>query len=535
MKKRIFTGVTSLSVAISIVSGFALSTTAAETATSEYGLGDIGISASEENTYFSQFDNAADEAGYESAQIASSVDLSTSSYFPPIGNQGSLGSCVSWASTYYQFTYEANKLNNITTTSENAYSPAWMFNMLNGGENKGSTVTRAYDVLTYHGALKMSDSPYNYSNFNYAWSNNTQALVDALRTRVTSSGTISIATSTDKITYSSDSQLNTLKKLLCAGKIVTVSVSAEAGLSNWSFKDVYSGGNTGDVAAYRASSASSGHLMTIVGYNNNITCDINGNGTIESTERGAFKVANSWETNWKNNGYVWVMYDALNFTSANTTNTWESSETGTRISIFDRNMGSTNSFYYINVENKIVNLVGLVNINTQDRYKLNISIGNNSIYNTIFNSSLNPNPSASAFNGTLVVDYLDYDDNILEHLTDSWGIRINNASTSYAISSAVSYTIADNKLNSIKTVNPITSSIGKNGTLTRDYILSLQLGDVDYVDGITNSDSSLIQQYCADMVEFSDLQMILADFNENGSVEVSDAILILQYIAENNS
>ena len=37
------------------------------------------------------------------------------------------------------------------------------------------------------------------------------------------------------------------------------------------------------------------------------------------------------------------------------------------------------------------------------------------------------------------------------------------------------------------------------------------------------------------MVEFSDLQMILADFNENGSVEVSDAILILQYIAENNS
>lgn len=34
--------------------------------------------------------------------------------------------------------------------------------------------------------------------------------------------------------------------------------------------------------------------MTLVGYNDNIWVDINGNGIVDNGEKGAFKIANSW-------------------------------------------------------------------------------------------------------------------------------------------------------------------------------------------------------------------------------------------------
>ena len=37
--------------------------------------------------------------------MPSSFDISTHSAFPPIGNQGNIKSCASWATTYYTYTY----------------------------------------------------------------------------------------------------------------------------------------------------------------------------------------------------------------------------------------------------------------------------------------------------------------------------------------------------------------------------------------------------------------------------------------------
>ena len=54
-------------------------------------------------------DGVALRSGYPSK-----VDLSTSKYFPAIGSQGGVGSCTAFSTVYYQFTYEANKLNDIT-------------------------------------------------------------------------------------------------------------------------------------------------------------------------------------------------------------------------------------------------------------------------------------------------------------------------------------------------------------------------------------------------------------------------------------
>ncbi|MBF0259083.1 MAG: PKD domain-containing protein [Desulfamplus sp.] len=56
--------------------------------------------------------------------------------------------------------------------------------------------------------------------------------------------------------------------------------------------------------------------MTVVGYNDNIWVDINGNGSVDSGEKGAFRIANSWGTGWGEGGFAWMAYDALKNPSA---------------------------------------------------------------------------------------------------------------------------------------------------------------------------------------------------------------------------
>ena len=95
---------------------------------SEYGTGMLPITDNQLEEYIDSISVDFNEeqsvmSMNSTLSLPSSYDLSTSPYFPPIGNQQSIGSCAAWATTYYQFTYEANKLNNIVSTADNAYSP----------------------------------------------------------------------------------------------------------------------------------------------------------------------------------------------------------------------------------------------------------------------------------------------------------------------------------------------------------------------------------------------------------------------------
>lgn len=72
--------------------------------------------------------------------VPSSVDLSQDAAFPPIANQEEFGSCTTFATTYYQFTYMVNKkLNNTVTSQSQAFSPKWIYNSLNGGDYRNGT------------------------------------------------------------------------------------------------------------------------------------------------------------------------------------------------------------------------------------------------------------------------------------------------------------------------------------------------------------------------------------------------------------
>ncbi len=432
-------------------------------------------------------------------------------------------------SVHYQFTYEANKLNGIPTTEDNAYSPAWIFNLWNGGEDGGSVNTVAYDLLKTHGAVHMSDAPYRSTNgstyiyadnFDYSWCTDTTAMIDALHTRLTGHDVVTIPSSGTPIRNNSSEALNEVKELLYGtdgtdGKVLNIRVRFG---NNWLYtnRKVYDSATgtsanyhnpeTGvsEEVAYCAIAGGGGHAMTVVGYDDNVWCDINNNNVIDEAELGAFKVANSWGEDYGNDGYIWVAYDALNRVSA--VPNIESSDN--RISIFDRDIdingnGPANGFYYIDVANYDVYYVGQLTLNTDYRNSLSLSAGRAEDGNTstTFSSKFSSNSPVSknlAHTGTLVFDYDDLCYPIDEYISGyDWYVRLsgnhNNAT----------FKITDNLSNTIVDFGNIS-----NGSSYRP--ISLSMGDLNYNGILDENDTAILNEARNGNRILSNLQEYLA-------------------------
>ena len=119
-------------------------------------------------------------------------------------------------------------------------------------------------------------------------------------------------------TYASDF-LDTVKSLLTNGYVVVFGTY----IHSWQFTTISDDLLTeednafvGKPVGYWLNGSSGGHAMTIVGYNDHLWVDINGNGTVDSGEKGALRIANSWGAGWKDGGFAWFAYDAINSPSA---------------------------------------------------------------------------------------------------------------------------------------------------------------------------------------------------------------------------
>lgn len=198
---------------------------------------------------------------------------------PPVGDQGTQGSCVAWSVGYAYKSYQEQVLRGWgDSTASHEFSPAYIYNQLDGGQDNGISIASAMNLLVSQGCDTLDDMPYNQNDYT------TQPTV-LQKAR---------AAHFKEASWSSvplDSQVYNIKYALTKGPV-------EAGA--WVY---WSNGwqQTGDIniADIAGLSLAGGHGICIVGYDNNHQME---DGT------GALEFINSWGTSWGHSGYGWMSY-----------------------------------------------------------------------------------------------------------------------------------------------------------------------------------------------------------------------------------
>ncbi|MCB9017273.1 MAG: C1 family peptidase [Prevotellaceae bacterium] len=220
--------------------------------------------------------------------LPSSVSLER--YFPPIGNQGSYGTCVAWATGYNM------------KTALNAKEKGWSSSDLAKASNQTSPVD------LWH-LMSSSDkgSGCNGSNFEPAMKTiqskgvSDMSAVSFSGLKMTCDGVSGVGNSSNKlgqyriIAYTKDlgessdygMNANNFKYWLSKGYPVLIGAQLGERFMSWNSSSVI----TSDTEGYNGQHAY--HAMVCVGYDDN---------------KQAFRVRNSWDSDWGDNGSIWVGY-----------------------------------------------------------------------------------------------------------------------------------------------------------------------------------------------------------------------------------
>lgn len=490
------------------------------------------------------------------AILPSKVDLSVDSAFPPIDSQGNINSCVGWSTTYYQFTYEVNKLRNlpskkITTDvngniieeriDENVYSPSWTYNYINHGANEISGIDDGYKVLKNQGAMKWADYPHeeNIDNYTFAWSTDIKKMTEALEYRGVMNK-FRVYNASYLTTVNDDFDIS-VKEKLANGHVATVTTD----IVGW----VQMKNEDGEEFVVCCGTGGSGHALAVVGYDDDIEITVNG-----VTLKGALKLANSYGTDWGNNGYIWVAYDALNPTSEFGTE-WQNggnelkTNNGTEYEAGDRKpvFGSDNQFRFINVCRCDITFAGYTKFSsTTNNISLYAQEGMTALNMPIHYSG--DTTSESATTKYLVYDYFSLNSDACGNpvysgdaydldscLTSNWTVRVSDNSATHSEIRTANVRIIDNLSGVIAPQTAVTKFL-TNGEISFTYAVNLAKGRVTSYDNnaFTTEDTALILDFITRKVEFSNLQIFLADYNNDGAVSLKDVTAMNSAIAARN-
>lgn len=219
-------------------------------------------------------------------ELPKSIDLS--SMMPPVGNQGRQNSCVAWATGYaiksyllknkgqapdYDPPFAGGKGNFV-------FSPAFIYNQQNGGEDKGLYYYKTMEFLKSNGAAPWSSMP--YSDKDYLTQPSPSSKKEALKYKIKSFSRLNFKNPDE------------IKRVLAGKNVVMVGMIIDDAFYKLKGSAIYdeNGGQS-----------YGGHAMTIVGYDDNKKS--------KSGKKGAFKLQNSWGTNWGDKGFGWVSYSML--------------------------------------------------------------------------------------------------------------------------------------------------------------------------------------------------------------------------------
>ncbi len=212
--------------------------------------------------------------------------LDLTGYLPPVGNQGQQNSCLGWAlgyglKSYYeqaarQWGYDAPSRGG---RGLHVFSPSFIYNQINGGEDRGATPRDAFALLTRQGASPWALMPYREDDFQAPPGPEARSQALAFR-----------AEDYRKLPCS---DVNAIKAELYRGNPVLIGIRAHLNFYNLGEK----------VWENHEGRFFGGHAVLIAGYDDARRSALG--------YTGAYRIYNSFGPKWGQEGLGWLAYDFM--------------------------------------------------------------------------------------------------------------------------------------------------------------------------------------------------------------------------------
>lgn len=208
--------------------------------------------------------------------VPASVDLT--SWAVPVGNQGQIGSCVSWTVGYAISGWFARRQGQAGTP----YAPLFLYNQITNGQGGASTGTTFYQNLQLEqtgGIVPLSQFPSGHYNPAVIPSNTQKAA--ALDYRITSWNTLYY-----NLSMSAASGQTLIKQALANEKPVALGIKV--------YQNFYSVSSANPYYSAPSGSFLGRHAVAVLAY-----------------DSYGVKIQNSWGTGWGQGGYAWLSWSFL--------------------------------------------------------------------------------------------------------------------------------------------------------------------------------------------------------------------------------
>ena len=256
--------------------------------------------------------------GATRAQRPAYVNNAEQKFFPPVFNQDG-GSCGSASRICYMFTYELNAYRNLDGKNSRNYYPShfvWLLTNGNSGKNEFVTSIGVPSAATYGGQTYSAlFGSQDCANNDFGWMQGYNKWFEAMNNRMLEPvnfpvhvGTAEGREAVKNWLWNHNGDNSFYAGGICGigvasadgnyeGRIPNTSVNSSAGVVNKKY--VKKWGPQVD------------HALTIVGYDDRIEFDLDGNGVAgeaSKDEIGAWIIVNSWGTWWGNSGFIYCPY-----------------------------------------------------------------------------------------------------------------------------------------------------------------------------------------------------------------------------------
>ncbi len=203
---------------------------------------------------------------------------------PPIGNQGSEGSCVAFGTAYAARSIARYYKTGASSYSysSNIFSPEFIYNQIKISTCAGgSYATDAFNKMAYYLPWGSGGGVCTWTKMPYSSTNGCSTMPNASQVSNASLYSISGYATVNSVT-------NDIKNQLVQNRAVVVCGPVDTKFQNLAYGATYT--------SYNSAQKVGNHCYTVIGY---------------SDAKHAFKVMNSWGTNWATSGYAWIDYDVV--------------------------------------------------------------------------------------------------------------------------------------------------------------------------------------------------------------------------------